>query len=387
MRDSSDPLLTEAHAIAHRYPIVDGHVDLPYRLYQGRDAEGRPTEDVTERTLRGDFDLVRAEEGGHSAPFMSIYVPAAHQKSGDARAVADALIDLVEDLVRRRPDKLAHAGDADDVERNFASGRISLPMGLENGAALEGRLENLEHFHQRGIRYVTLAHSEDNDLCDSSYDKRRTNRGLSSLGRDAVRAMNALGMMVDVSHVSDATFEQVLALSRAPVIASHSSCRFFTPGWERNLSDEMIRSLADKGGLVMVNFGSSFLNDGVRRQRELQKAALRVFVRQHGFSEDGPEAAEWQRRAYDEQPIEWASVEHVADHIDHVAELVGIEHVGLGSDFDGVGDSLPTGLRDNSQLPNLIRVLLERGYEEAHLAKVLAGNALRVWRCIRASLE
>lgn len=385
MSHAIDSLLEQARVIAHRYPIVDGHVDLPYRLYLGRDAEGRPTEDVTQRTERGDFDRVRAEEGGHSSPFMSIYVPARHQEAGGARAVADAQIEIIDDIVRRCPEKFAHAGEPDDVQRNFKRSRISLPMGLENGTALEGRLENLEHFHARGIRYVTLAHSRDNDLCDSSYDTRRTHRGLSAFGRDVVRAMNALGMMVDVSHISDDSFEGVMELSRAPVIASHSSCRFFTPGWERNLSDEMIRALADKGGLAMVNFGSSFLDDRVRHAREAVQRGLLSFIQEHGFSEGGPEAAEFRRRAYAEHPIEWASVERVADHIDHIVELVGIDYVGLGSDFDGVGDSLPTGLRDSSQLPNLVRVLLSRGYDDAELAQILSGNALRVWQSIRSA--
>ena len=197
--------------------------------------------------------------------------------------------------------------------------------------------------------------------------------------------MNALGMMVDVSHISDDSFAGVMELSRAPVIASHSSCRFFTPGWERNLSDEMIRALADKGGLAMVNFGSSFLDDRVRHAREAVQRGLLSFIQEHGFSEGGPEAAEFRRRAYAEHPIEWASVERVADHIDHIVELVGIDYVGLGSDFDGVGDSLPTGLRDSSQLPNLVRVLLSRGYDDAELAQILSGNALRVWQSIRSA--
>jgi membrane dipeptidase len=381
----NDALLTEAFAIAHRYPIVDGHVDLPYRLFKTRDAEGRVTEDVTERTCVGDFDLVRAREGGHSAPFMSIYVPAEYQQSGGARAVADTLIDYVEQLASRAPEAFALASEPDDVEGNFAAGRISLPMGLENGAALEGRVANLEHFYRRGIRYVTLTHARDNDLCDSSYDTRRTNGGLSALGRECVRAMNALGVMVDVSHVSDDSFHHVMELSLAPVIASHSSCRHFTPGWERNLSDAMIRRLADGGGLVMINFGSSFLDDRVRRAREALHAKVVAFASARGIEEDGAEALEFRRRCFREHPIEWASVEQVADHIDHVVALVGIDHVGLGSDFDGVGDSLPTGLRDNAQLPNLVRVLLARGYDESALAKVLSGNALRVWRAIRAT--
>jgi membrane dipeptidase len=379
-----DELLERARAIAHRTIIVDGHVDVPYRLQESRDAQGRITEDVTKRTAKGDFDWERAREGGHSAPFMSIYVPATHQIDGGAKKLADSLIDMVEDLAKRAPDKFALARSPSEIERNFAAGRISLPMGIENGAALEGSIENLHHFHARGVRYITLAHSKDNDLCDSSYDDRHTNHGCSALGKRVVAEMNALGMMVDVSHLSDEAFHDVLSVSRAPVIASHSSCRSFTPGWERNMSDEMIRRLAESGGIIMINFGSSFLDDRVRREREAMGKALELFLNQHGFKKNGPEAEEFKTRYYAERPIQWASVELVADHIEHAVKIGGIDHVGLGSDFDGVGDSLPIGLKDGSQLPNLVRVLLARGWSEPRIAKILSGNALRVWRDIQA---
>jgi membrane dipeptidase len=381
---SQDELQARAHAIAHRYIIVDGHVDLPYRLEEGRDATGRISEDVTERTLKGDFDFVRAREGGHSAPFMSIYIPASFQQTGGAKKLADSLIDMVEDLARRAPDKFALADDPGDIERNFCAGKISLPMGLENGAALEGSLDNLLHFHRRGIRYITLTHSKDNDIADSSYDDRHTNKGLSPFGEKVVAEMNALGVMIDVSHVSDEAFDDVLAVTKAPVIASHSSCRFFTPGWERNMSDEMIGRLADKGGIIMINFGSSFLDDRVRKEREVLSRAVDAFLEGHGFKPGGPEEDEFRRKYYAEHPIELASVERVADHIEHAVKVGGIDHVGLGSDFDGVGDSLPTGLKDNSQLPNLVRVLLARGWDEPRIAKILSGNALRVWREIES---
>jgi membrane dipeptidase len=230
------------------------------------------------------------------------------------------------------------------VRRNFRAGKISLPMGMENGSPIEGDLANVAYFADRGIRYITLAHAKDNHLADSSYDTRGTHGGLSPFGKKVVAEMNRAGIMVDVSHLSDAAAEQAIEISKVPVIASHSSCRRFTPGWQRNMSDDLIRKLAAKGGVIQINFGSLFI-----------------------AGKRGPAQT---------------TVEQVADHIDHVVELVGIDHVGLGSDFDGVGESLPTGLEDVSMYPKLLEVLLARGYTEVQLEKITSGNVLRVWQAV-----
>lgn len=370
----------QAQALAHELIIVDGHIDVPWRLHKAQEA-GDPVDDVTRATEGGDFDLPRARAGGLDAPFMSIYVSADFEGKG-AKQVADGLIDLVEGIAARAPDDFALARSPADVRRSFAAGKVSLPMGMENGAPLEGDLANVAYFHGRGIRYITLAHSKDNHIADSSYDSRHTHGGLSAFGEQVVAEMNRVGIMIDVSHVSDEAFDDVLRLSAVPVIASHSSCRHFTPGWERNMSDEMIQRLAAAGGVIQVNFGSGFLSGELREQRETQAKDREAHVEGLGLVADS-EDAKGAALAYDqEHPPPRASVGTVADHIEHVIELVGVDHVGLGSDFDGLGDSLPEGLRDVSEYPNLLEVLQERGHDRAALEKIAGGNVLRVWQAV-----
>ncbi len=380
---AAQPGSERARDLAHRLVIMDGHVDLPDRM-MNRIEDGLPVEDVSRRTEDGNFDHPRAVEGGLDAPFMSIYVPSRFQETGGARQRADQLIDLVERLVRQHPDKFALASSPDDVIENSRKQLVSLPLGIENGAAIEDQLANLDHFHRRGVRYITLTHGKDNLICDSSYDVRGTWKGLSPFGRQVVAEMNRLGVMVDVSHISDRAFDQVIELSKAPVIASHSSARHFTPGWERNLDDQRIAKLGAKGGVILINFGSSFISQRAREYFDGQRQTIKALS-----AARIPELTEEERDALDDgyavqYPPDFATVEEVADHIFHVIRLAGIDHVGLGSDFDGVGDSLPVGLKDVSGYPNLIRVLLERGMSEADLEKVLSGNFMRVWRAVQA---
>ena len=233
------------------------------------------------------------------------------------------------------------------------------------------------YFYKRGIRYITLTHGKDNHICDSSYDTTRTWKGLSPFGFDVVKEMNKVGMIIDVSHLSDDSFYDVMESSKAPVLATHSSCRAFTPGWERNMSDEMIRLLASKGGVIQINFGSSFLDGDVKDQRESNRKTLESIAKKYG--DDDPERKKEEERFKKKNPDPYSTVEKVADHIDHVKNLVGIDFIGLGSDFDGVGDSLPTGLKDVSQYPNLINELLKRGYTDEEIAKICYRNVWRVW--------
>ncbi len=368
----SADLESRAQELAHRLLLVDTHIDAPYRLTEH-------PEDLSQRTQYGDFDFVRAREGGLDAPFMAIFVPAALQGTGRAKPKADDLIDLIEAQASAHPGQVAIARSVAEVRENFARGVLSLALGMENGAPLEGDLANLRHFHDRGIRYITLAHGKANDVCDSSYDPERRWHGLSPFGREVVAEMNRLGVMVDVSHVSDETFSQVIELSRAPVIASHSSCRHFTPGWERNMSDPMIEKLAQKGGVIQINFGSMFLDGDYRQRWQERHDAIEAYENEHHLDPDS-EAGESYAKGYREShPIAPVEVSAVADHIDHVAHLVGIDHVGLGSDFDGVGDSLPHGLEEVSNYPNLVLELLKRGYTDEAIEKVCSGNLLRVW--------
>jgi membrane dipeptidase len=376
------PRLQQAESASQRFIIVDGHVDLPFRLELGL-VDGRPSEDVSARTALGEFDYPRARQGGLDAPFMSIFVPASYQVAGGARAFADHLIDLVEGLVQQHPAKFALAATPAEVRASAEAGKIALPLGIENGAALEGRLENVSHFRGRGVSYITLTHSRDNDISDTSYESVRTHHGLSDFGKRVVAEMNRVGVMVDVSHVSDDAFLQAVELSRVPVIASHSSLRHFVPGFERNISDDMLRRLAARGGVVMVNFGSAFLradSNGVSERRKL--AAVAYASEQHLDMTVRADRKRIEDHVAAELPMPLARVEDVADHIDRIKALVGIDHVGLGSDYEGVGPTLPVGLEDVSRYPNLLVELIERGYTDAELEQICSGNVLRVWQSV-----
>lgn len=371
--------LPRAREMAQSMLIVDTHVDVPYRL------EENPA-DVSVRTEDGDFDAERARAGGLDAPFMSIYIPASYQETGGAKDFADSLIDMVEGMVNDAPDVFALAHTPADLLANKQAGKISLPMGMENGEPVEGDLANLQHFFDRGIRYITLTHSKNNHISDSSYEMpdERTWQGLSPFGKEVVAEMNRLGMMIDVSHISDAAFDHVIELSQAPVIATHSSCRHFTPGFERNMSDDMIRKLAENDGVIQINFGSSFLTEAANSYTKDRWAAPKAYAEENGLEMDSEEVRAIAEQYVIDNPFPFATLDDVVAHIDHVVQLVGIDHVGIGSDFDGVGDSLPTDLKDVAAFPNLIAALLAKGYSEADIEKILSGNTLRVWRKVEA---
>lgn len=361
----------QAIAIAKETIIVDGHIDVPYRVKE-------KWVDVTKATEGGDFDYPRAVKGGLNAPFMSIYVPASLDNSPESTQLAHELIDSVEAIVARAPDKFAIAKSPSEVKAQFDKGLISLPMGMENGSPLQGDLANLEAFYERGIRYITLAHSQANHISDSSYDLRRKWKGLSPFGKTLVTEMNNIGIMLDISHVSDDAFYQVIELTKVPVIASHSSLRRFTPGFERNMNDEMIKKLGENGGVVMINFGSSFVSKQAGQWRTGLTNAKKALIEKEG--EDSPKLANFEEEYRKTVPYPYSTLDEVLDHIDHVVELVGIEHVGIGSDYDGVGDSLPIGLKDVASFPNLVQGLLDRDYTRADIEKILSGNVLRVWQ-------
>ena len=367
-------LRSKASKLAQETLIVDTHIDVPERLFE-------KMEDISVRTPGGDFDYPRAKAGGLNAPFMSIYVPSSYEGKG-AKAYAEKLIAMVETFEKDWPDKFALARSVKDIRAQFAAGKMSLPMGLENGSPFEGKIDNVRYFYDRGIRYVTLTHAKNNHICDSSYDEERTWNGLSTFGKQVVAEMNRLGMMIDVSHVSDSAFYQVMRLSKAPVIASHSSCRYFTPGWERNMDDEMIKLLASRGGVIQINFGSMFLVDSIRTNNSLRSKALEKALMENNLKADEPAGGEFAQKYRKEHPVAYADVTDVVAHIDHVVRLVGVDHVGIGSDYDGVGDSLPIGLKDVSSYPNLIFELLKKGYTEKDIEKICSGNLLRVWSAV-----
>ena len=381
---SDKELKTLANELAHKYIITDGHVDLPYRLKVINFKLSKEFIGIPVETEKGDFDFVRAKKGGLDVPFMSIYIPASHQKTGTAKVFADSLIDMVDGIIEAHPDKFARGGTPKECEENFKAGKISLPYGMENGAPIMDDLANVAYFYKRGIRYITLTHSKDNQICDSSYDTTATWKGLSPFGREVVLEMNKVGVMVDVSHISDNTFYQVMDISKAPCIASHSSCRKFTPGFERNMNDDMIKKLGENGGVIQINFGSSFLDAKIRKQNDVNREKMMAIFEENNVSYGDEAAKPLMEQFQKDNPSLFADVETVADHIDHVVKIAGINHVGLGSDFDGVGDSLPTGLKDVSQYPNLIFILLKRGYSEEDIAKICYKNVFRVWKEVEA---
>jgi membrane dipeptidase len=313
---------------------------------------------------------------------MSIYTSSSLEGTGKAKPKAAQLIAVVETLAAGHPEKFVIVRSVADVERERSSGRIMLALGMENGSPIEGSLENLRAFYRRGIRYLGLAHAKNNHLSDASYDKKRRWNGLSPFGKTVVKEMNRLGIMVDLSHLTDSAATQVLAISTAPVIASHSSCRYFTPGFERNLSDELIRAIAAQGGVIQINFGSEFLTDSAYSYDARKKRAVEEHAQALGWVKESTKAKEYATEYVREHPFPYATVADVVDHIDHVIAIAGEDHVGLGSDFDGVGDSLPLGLKDVSAYPAVIEEMLKRGYSRERIAKVCGGNLMRVWAAV-----
>ncbi len=374
---SSTDLEAAGQRLAHQHLLVDGHIDLPHRLHLY-------DEDPAGPTVGGDFDYPRAQEGGLDAAFMALYLPSDLQKTpGAAPQRADALLDRIERMAEQHPAKFQIATSSANVRSIVQTDAVALPVGMENGAGIGSDLDGLRHFYERGVRYVTLTHSAHNQIGDSSYaDADPRWDGLSPFGKEVVDEMNRLGMMVDVSHVTDPTAWDVLEQTSAPVIASHSGCRYFTPGWKRNLSDALIEGIADTGGVVMMTFGSPFLRAPYRDQDDPIEAAVESYIETMGWGENSRDALLYEQKMRRLHPI--GTVADVADHIDHAVDLVGVDHVGLGSDFDGVF-ALPQDLQDVSAYPNLIAELLRRGYSEADLRKILGENILRVWETVECN--
>ena len=375
---------TAARQFAQDAVIVDTHIDAPSMLLE-------EWHDLGQSTPSREFDYPRARDGGLDVAFMSIYTSPEEDKAGTARQIANRQIDAVEAMVGRHPDKFALLTSPGDVERLRAGNHVLLALGMENGAPIGDDLAQLAQFHARGVRYITLAHSASNRISDSSYDRNRQWNGLSPFGRKVVAEMNRLGIMVDVSHLSDAAAMQALDLSSVPVIASHSGFRHFTPGFERNVSDELAKAIAAKGGVVQVTFGIGFVN----RQAADNMQAYFVASAALGERNAAARAAgkpiedevafdkEWQRT----HPTPSTPIDAVLDQIDYAVKLIGIDHVGLGSDFDGVSGNLPEGLRNVADYPNLIAGLQARGYKDDELKKILGGNLLRVWTAVEAGSE
>ncbi|HEY6309155.1 MAG TPA: dipeptidase [Candidatus Angelobacter sp.] len=372
-----------AQAIHESALIIDSHADTPQRFLDEHFdlAQDTPVSD-------GHVDFGKIRKGNLGAEFFSIWIEPEF-KGHYAKRTLD-LIDSVYQQAARHPDKMTMAFTADDIVRAHEQHKFAALMGIEGGHAIENDLRLLREYYRLGVRYMTLTWSNTNDWADSSGDIQDPDvthhNGITDFGKDVVREMNRLGMIVDISHVSDATFYQALQVSRAPVIASHSSSRELTKHL-RNMTDDMLRAVTRNGGVVMVNFYSAFVDENYRKQSadpqkvKEQEAAVEAFKRSHAHADGSPVT-------YNEYaPIEkkWASqfprppLQSLIDHIDHVAKVAGIDHVGLGSDFDGV-TSLPQGIDSVADLPKITQALMERGYSREDILKILGGNFLRVMR-------
>ena len=369
-----------AHRLAQEALIVDTHIDAPGMLTEG-------WRDLAIQTDR-EFDYPKARAGGLDVAFMSIYTSPTEDADGTAYDMANRQIDSVLALAARAPDKFAVLTSPGDAERLLAGNRILLPMGMENAAPLGDNLANVAFFFERGIRYITLAHSASNRVSDSSYSAERPWGGLSPFGRQVIGEMNRLGMMVDVSHLSDAAAAQAIELSAVPVIASHSAFRHFTPGFERNISDDLAKSLAARGGVVQIPFGTAFVNTraaATMQAKFTERAALHA--RNEKAKADGRplEDVDAWNTAWDKAhpPLD-TPIEAVLDQVDYGVKLLGIDHVGIGSDFDGVGGELPAELRTVADFPKLVAGLKQRGYKDADIRKILGGNLMRAWTAIEA---
>jgi membrane dipeptidase len=371
---ADDAALVRALAILEAAPVVDGHNDVPWAI---RTAKTRPMDvdayDLSQ-TTPGQTDLARLRKGRVGGQFWSVFIPGEGKAQGYARVQLEQ-IELTRRMIDRYPQDLALALTADDVTRAFEAKRIASLLGIEGGHAIENSLDVLRQFHELGVRYMTLTHSSTIDWADAATDSAH-HGGLTRFGEEVVREMNRLGMLVDLSHVSPETMEDAIRVSQAPVIFSHSSARALADH-PRNVPDGVLRMLTDNGGIVMINFYSGFVEPRGAQQMRSMFDVQRRLREQHP---NDPEAA---RRAYAQwrrdNPVPRGTVGTLADHIDHVRRVAGIDHVGLGSDYDGV-TSLPEGMDDVSRFPYLTAELLRRGYSDEDVAKVLGGNILRIMR-------
>ncbi len=370
---TNDKTSTKARQIHRRAIIVDGHCDTPYRLH-------RHGVHLDEADPTAQLDLKSLQESGITASFFAAYVPGSYVGRGAAQ-FAYRLIDIVHAEAARRPDALRFVTDSAGIRKTRKASLTALMIGVEGGHAIEDSLEILRDFYVRGVRYMTLTHVNTNNWCDSSGDAGR-HGGLTDFGRDVIRTMNDIGMIVDISHVSDNAYYHVLETTRVPVVATHSSCRALC-SHPRNMTDRMLRDLAKNGGICMINFFAAFVNQGVADV--LAKAQKRPGPGNGaGDAEETPDdRTDW--ASY----LEWfnklgcptAKLDDVVDHIVHAASVAGIDHVGIGSDFDGV-PALPDGLENASRLPAITERLLHRGLSESDIEKILGGNFMRVFERI-----
>ena len=369
---SADNVAARARKLHFSAIVLDTHADTPQRfLFENFDLGHRDSE--------GHVDIPRMRAGGLNAVFFSIWAPSSVNGPRGVKRALD-LIDAVREQVRRHPQDLVLAATAAEVRRAHAQRKIAVLMGLEGGHLIDDDLGTLRAYAALGVRYMTLTHGSNTNWADSSTDQPKHN-GLTPFGKSVVQEMNRLGILVDVSHVSDKTFYDALAASRAPMIASHSSCRALC-NVARNMTDDMIRALAKKGGVIQINYNTGFLSQEYATARSAIKAEVDArdaeIEKRFGENEAGQirEQERVRRELTAEGKLPKVSWEKIVEHIDHAVKLVGADHVGLGSDFDGA--TMPLGMEDCSELPRITQALLEKGYSESDIRKILGGNTLRV---------
>jgi membrane dipeptidase len=371
-----DPLLARARRLLADAPVIDGHNDYPWEVRQKAGLDVAKL-DMRQRQPTIMTDFGRLEAGGVGAQFWSVYVPSPAPGTDPAASVTMTLeqIDIVHRMVARYPDRLALALTADDVERSRKAGRLASLIGMEGGHSINSSLATLRMMHRLGARYMTLTHSLNTPWADSATDTPKLD-GLSPFGEDVVREMNRLGMLVDLSHTSPATMADAIRVATKPVIFSHSSARALTDV-PRNVPDDILTLLPRNGGVVMVTFVPGFVSQAVAdvNKRETEERARLAAVPGATTATIDQGLAAWRKK----NPAPRATLQQVADHIDHIRKVAGIDHVGLGGDFDGI-TSVVLGLEDVSTYPKLIAELLKRGWKDDDLAKLTWRNTLRVMR-------
>lgn len=363
---------TKKHSTSSSHAItVDTHADTPSGYL------AHPF-DLGTRQARGDFDYVRMREGGLDAEFFAAYVPPRLAGNG-AAAYCVKIMETIHEMVDKYPQFVRFAASAADIEKTVADGHRAILIGIEGGHAIENSLDLLRAFYRFGARYMTLTHTNSNDWADSSGDQPKHN-GLTPFGREVILEMNRLGMLVDVSHVSDKTFFDVIQTTKAPIIASHSSSRALNDV-PRNMTDEMLRALSKNGGVAMVNFYPVFLSSEVARAHDEREKRLAPQLEQLKlkYGEGTPDYDDAEDALMKANPLPKVPYTRIVDHIDHMVAVAGIDHVGIGSDFDGIGET-PSGMEDVSKLPNIRAELKRRGYPEADIRKIMGENFMRVFR-------
>ncbi len=369
----ADAVSARAKQIHDRAIVIDTHDDTTQRLLFDK------TFDIAVRQKNGNIDIPRMREGGLDGLFFSIWVPS-DVTGAPAVKTATALIESVHKAVKAHPNDLVLATTAADVRRAAAEHKIAALMGMEGGHMINDDLGQLRKYAADGVRYLTLTHFKNNNWADSSTDKAQHN-GLTPFGKDVVRELNKLGMMVDISHVADKTFYDALEVSKAPVIASHSSCRAIA-NHPRNMTDDMLRALARNGGVVMINYHVAFLSEEFRVASEKRSgdvvASNAAMAKKCGGNEACAtmESEREDHEAMRKGELPMVTWEKIVEHIDHAVKVAGADHVGLGSDFDGA--TMPFGMEDASKLPKITDALLKKGYSESDIDKILGGNILRV---------